>query len=498
MARLRPARALSGIGPIPRSMGSDMTDDAQSQSSLPPAQRKRLQQCFERGNQLMVQGNFQYAEELFTQCFVGDPGNVVYLQTFIGNLKKKYNNNKKGNNLAFIKLGGLRRSIGKAAGHKDWPGAIKAGAEALKVNPWDVATLVQLADVADEMELGDATLVFLKAAGEAAPNDIDVARRTAKALYERGRLDQALLMWGRVLQLKPDDEEAVHETSKITVEKTIQKGGYEDAEAGKKKLAESVAGSAGGKELTPEQRLQKQIARNPGEVSNYLELAEIHLRDEHFDQAVELLSKAVEVSKGDTTIRERLEDAQLRLLRSRFSQAEKDAAGGGEEAKQRLLQAKRELVLKEIEIYQSRCERFPQNLVFRYELGTRYQMCGKYKEAITEFQRAQGEPRKRGACLLRLGQCFQQINQHRLAMDHYKEAVKEIPDRDLDEKKRALYYAGRLAYGLKDFDTAESHLTTLARLDFSYRDVSELLDKINQLREDKGFDDQGEAAGGGS
>lgn len=87
--------------------------------------------------------------------------------------------------------------------------------------------------------------------------------------------------------------------------------------------------------------------------------------------------------------------------------------------------------------------------------------------------------------MLVLGQCFQQIKQYRLAMSHYESAIQEIPDRDADNKKKALHLAGRLAMSpvMNDIDTAEKHLTTLAGLDFSYKDISALLDKIAQLRE---------------
>jgi polysaccharide pyruvyl transferase WcaK-like protein len=68
-------------------------------------------------------------------------------------------------------------------------------------------------------------------------------------------------------------------------------------------------------------------------------------------------------------------------------------------------------------------------------------------------------------------------------MSHYEAAIQEIPDRDADNKKRALYYAGRLAAALKDLEKAGKHLTTLASLDFTYKDVSALLDKIAKLRE---------------
>jgi hypothetical protein len=71
-------------------------------------------------------------------------------------------------------------------------------------------------------------------------------------------------------------------------------------------------------------------------------------------------------------------------------------------------------------------------------------------------------------------------------MNHFESAIQEIPDRDATNKKQALYLAGRLAMGLKDIDTAEKHLSVLAGLDFTYRDVSTALDKIAKLRENPG------------
>ena len=136
-----------------------------------------------------------------------------------------------------------------------------------------------------------------------------------------------------------------------------------------------------------------------------------------------------------------------------------------------------------MEVYKNRVERYPSNLAFKYELGYRYMLTKRYDEAIQELQAAKNDPRRKGVCMLALGQCFQQIKQYRLAMSHYESAIQEIPDRDADNKKRALYLAGRLALALKDLDAAEKHLTTLAGLDFTYKDVSALLDKIANLRE---------------
>jgi tetratricopeptide (TPR) repeat protein len=96
--------------------------------------------------------------------------------------------------------------------------------------------------------------------------------------------------------------------------------------------------------------------------------------------------------------------------------------------------------------------------------------------------------------MLALGQCFQKIKQYSLAIDHYESAIRELPDRDADNKRRALYLAGRLALSrhLNDLEKAEKHLNALASLDFSYKDVAALLDKVRHLRENPDSRDEGE------
>ena len=68
----------------------------------------------------------------------------------------------------------------------------------------------------------------------------------------------------------------------------------------------------------------------------------------------------------------------------------------------------------------------------------------------------------------------------------FESAIQDIPDRDAQNKKRALYLAGRLAMAMKDFEHAGKHLKALASLDFTYKDVSALLDKLAKLRDNPG------------
>ncbi len=452
------------------------TDQSQpaAREPLSTAKQKRLQQCFSHASKQMAQENYDYATTLFAQCVEGDPSNLSYVQSFLANLQKKYNNNKTGSKLAQFKERGARSAIKKALSQSKWDDVIKHGLKVLAVNPWDIPTLTSMATSADKAGDDECELYYLKCALDANSKDPDVNRQCAMALATRQQFDQAIACWHRVEQARPDDDEAQRAIASLAVEKTIVHGKYEDKDAAK------FAGNRRGQphapecELTMQEMLEGKIKNNPEELSNYFELAQLHINSEDYQAAEDVYARALEVSDGAPDVRERWEDVQVRHLRQQITQTE------DEETKKKL---REEYNQKELAIHKARAERYPNNLSFKYDLGLRYQVNKQYNEAIKEFQQARNDPRRKGVCLLALGQCFQQIKQYRLAMSHYESAVEEIPDRDAKNKKEALRLAGKLAMALKDVDAAEIHLTALAGLDFTYKDVSALLDKVDELRE---------------
>jgi tetratricopeptide (TPR) repeat protein len=444
---------------------------------LTPAKRKRLQQCFEHGSRQMAQENYDYATEMFGQCVLGDPSNLIYVQNYLGNLQKKYNNNKTGSKLSQFKERGARSAMKKALSHEQWDEVIKHGLKVLAVNPWDVTTLTSMATAAENMEDLEPELFYLKCALDANPKDASVNRQCATALAARNEFDQAIACWRRVQLAKPDDEEAEREIGRLAVEKTIKRGGYEEEDEAKK-LARGrrEQSQQPQQELALEELLRRRIKQDPEDLSNYFELAQLHLNNEQYEQAEEVFAEALEVSQGDPDVRERWEDAQIRRLRQQHAQAE------DEETKRQL---RREYLEKELALYRNRSQRFPNNFGVRYELAVRYQLTGRYHDAIREFQQARNDPRRKGLCMLALGRCFEKVKQYRLSMSHYEQALEDIPDRDAEHRKDALYRAGRLALELGDLEAAEKHLTTLAGLDFSYKDVSALLDKVSESRKEQ-------------
>ena len=213
-------------------MSDEQPSDAPSaRQPISPGTRRRLQQCFEHGNRNLVKGDHDYANDMFTQCVTGDPGNQIYAQTFLGNLQKKYNNNKKGSKLASLKGAGTKASIKKAAGKKDWPGVIKSGCDMLALNPWDATALCAMADACRHLGHDECELFYLKSSLTANPKDPELNKRSAQALARQGDFDQAIACWHRVEVARPNDEEAKREISNLTVERTIHSAGYEEKTA---------------------------------------------------------------------------------------------------------------------------------------------------------------------------------------------------------------------------------------------------------------------------
>ena len=472
---------------------------------LPPlatSMRQRLQQVFDRAQQCVAKGERDYASDLLTQCVVEDPGNLIYLQHFLANLAQKFNNNKTGARLAGLRIKGGRSALVKATAKGQWREAFQAGADALKLNPWDTPTLMAMADACQQIGSPETEIFLMRWALDVDTKDATVNRRAAIAFARMGQFDNSIGCWRRVEQARPGDQEAAKAISQLSVEQTIQRGGYQeelldgtskvaDLESavrasmarGRKEVIEELASKT--VDTGREQALLDTILARPAEVGNYLELAEVFGAQERLQDAERILTQALAVTGGgDVNVRERLEDAQLHRVHQQVEianrRAEQDQTEEAIELARRMaVQAN----LVEMENYAARAARDPSNLLLQYELGLRAKRAGKFKEAIQAFQAARDDARHRALVQLHLGESFQHIRQFKLALSSYETAIEACDTMQLDVQKLALYRAGVLAAEFKDLDRAEKYLTRLAAIDFGYRDVADRLDKLAQLRD---------------
>lgn len=470
---------------------------------LAPSVRHRVTKTFEHAQRCVEKGDHDYATELFTQCVSEDPGNVVFLQAFIGNLHKKYKDNKKGASFAGLKVKSYRSAMAKAAQQGQWLQAFTAGCGALALNPWDIQSLLAMAAACNELQVDEAQLSYLKRALDVDGKDPVVNRQAALALQRMGQFDQAIACWHRVEQAKPHDEEAQQAISHLSVEKTIHKGGYDPALLGGSsggnggtsatpmsvarlsKISVDEEEDARQMGLAPEERYKEAIAKDPSVVETYFRLADLYLHEGRLDDAQKVLEQASHASGGgNLQVRERLEDLQVRRAANQITVAQQlFDVQKTPEAKQLLDRARAVANQVELEVYAARVDRNPQNPRLQFELGQRLKRAGKTKQAITALQAARSEPKRKALVLLELGECFQKIEQYKLALAHYEQSIEAAEATDDEVRKLALYRAGVLATGLRELDRAERHLSELAGMDYGYRDVSDRLDKIASFRD---------------
>lgn len=483
---------------------------------MSPVKRKRLQQCFEKANELANKSkpDHDYAHDLYSQAVNNDPGNLVYVEAMLSNLQKKYNNNKRGSRFSF----GGRKAFKEAVAEEDWKDIFREGLELLKNNPWDTQVLRELARACAFNRYNEVELRYLKNALDGKPKDIEVNRHCAQSLARVGQFDMAIACWNRIAE-KTKSAEAEKMMSELTLAKTM--GIPASVEAigatgdrpmspkpltapadpdakepdGKRKPSpepvseESVIDEEDGEpqqhgagssiKLNQRQLLEKSIREEPSNSVAYLQLAELHSKERRYVDAERVLAEAIAAVGPSLALETEHENAQIKSYRARVAIAEQRAGGAKTgEAAELVTKLKSDLNRLELGIFQKRSQRYPEQLRLHYDLGVRLRRAGNYLEAIKSYDEARKDPDCMVAATLEMGECWQQLKQYSKAMKCYQVAINESTELDGDRQKMALYRGSVLATALKNTDQAKLWLEQLVELDPGFKDAAARLDKL--------------------
>ena len=456
---------------------------------LPANIRKRLQTLFEHGQQKHRQGEHAYAHDMFAQCVTKDPGNLVYVEAMVDNLIKKFNNNKKGG-----KQRGNRNAFKKAVAAESWEEVWSEGFDLLKHNPWDIPTLRALAEVCEKHRFNEVELRYLKTALEGNGKDIEINRHCATSLARMGQYDQAIACWHRIEDRYPQAAKMISDLTLVKnrpsvvvdLEDEDSRGRSGSASSQTKKVAEKPEDSPNEPKLEkpPSPRTQEElsaaIAESPAIVNNYLELAKLQDQEGEFAKAELTLQRALEVAGGDLKVRELMETAQIRRKGAQLKVAKQRAAKeDSQEHKDLVERFKDELNRIELQIYDARAQRYPDDLGIKHELAGRLKRSGNFAEAAKYYEMVAADEHRGSAATLNRGECLQQMRQYLDALRCYVLAAKTAEQRrQPDVEKLALYRAGMLAIGLKDSGKARNYLGKLVKMDPNYRDTQKRLDNL--------------------
>ena len=89
------------------------TPEQENPFAMNDVKRRRAEQLYEHAVVQSNQKKYDYAADLLIQSIAIDPGNMTYVQAYLDTLRKKWNNNKKGDPFAFFKIGTPRKAAKK-------------------------------------------------------------------------------------------------------------------------------------------------------------------------------------------------------------------------------------------------------------------------------------------------------------------------------------------------------------------------------------------------
>jgi tetratricopeptide (TPR) repeat protein len=431
-----------------------MSDPAPPSLLVTPDTRRRLQQRYEEAARLVGQRPHDPAivHELLAECLRADPGNILYLDALLANLRRWQPRPQR----TWRNWFGLWRNPRNEFLAGTPFQVASAAPDNLRQHYGQPAVLRHLATAAGDCDLDEAELRYLFEARRLVADDVDTLRQLARALTRQGRFEDAVGPWFAVLALAPDAEatQAVEDLRKAV-------------HAAENPPAQAPADAAAA-----------------GEVESSLQAARSLQAEGRMDHANHYLTRAQHAAGGDLQILALREDLRLAHSEQRLEMARLRASSDPHPQAQSLVgRMEQEHNRLTIDILHVRSERHPDDLSLRLELARRLKQAGNYSGAIQRLEEAAVDPALAAEANLELGECWQHLRQFGKALGYYRnvvptwegEAPAEPPPRPL---VAALYRIGVLAAAMNEPGEARAALTRLLEIEPEYKDARERLDKL--------------------
>jgi tetratricopeptide (TPR) repeat protein len=416
---------------------------------ITPDLRRRLQQRYEEAQRLAgrLPPDFRRIHELLAECVRADPGNILYLDALLANLRRR--------GAAGGDSWWQRWWRSRAGAKLNRPAAaapysiLREMPDALWSRPRDIQRLRAGADAAGALEFDEIELRYLYAAREVEPDDVETLRMLARALTRQGRFEDALGPWCAVLALKSDDSEAGRAIEDLGAVRQVDPQLKANEHS---RLSDAAA-------LVR----QAQVLQDAGD----------------YVAAEECLARAQAASGGDLNVLILRENLRTGHSQQRLGIARRRAASDPHPRAQQLVQRlAAEHNRLESEILNARAERLPGDWTVRIELARRLKQAGNFSGAIQRLEEALRQKPDEPAALLELGECWQHLRQFAKALDLYERAAANPESSSEELQQLARYRAGVLAAALGQTEAARDHFRAVVAADAAYKDARERLDKL--------------------
>ena len=433
--------------------------------------------------------NYDYAVTLFAQVLEREPGFFEGRKALRQAQAKKSAGASSGFFKKMMSGAGSSPQIAKAkmALNKNPAEAMAIAEQVLNGDPSNSYAHRIIADAAEALEFPKTAVLSLETLVKHSPKDKALVIEFANLVAEtKGNATVAEKAIEELIRTVGYDTDLQQAQKNLSAHKVMDEGGYGALESGEGSYRDILRNKTEAVSLEQEKRVQKSEdvaerligeyeTRLPNEPNNFKlvrSLAELYTQKRQFDRALELYDRVKQSDLGNDPS---LDQAIANTVVRRFDfQLEQLNPFEPEQAPQ-VEKIKAEKLAFQVADCQKRVEKYPTDLVLRFELGAFYFQAGKIGEAIAEFQKAQGNPHKRLLAMSYLAQCFAKRKMFDLAARTLQSAIKEKLVFD-DEKKDLIYNLGCVFEAMGKKEEAVEQFKQIYETDISYKDVAAKVD----------------------
>ena len=453
-----------------------------------------VRMLFTKGSEAAQRENIDYAISLFNQVLEKEPAFYNCRKALRAAQFKKAGEGGGGFFKKMMSCAGSSPQVAKAkmALSKNPGEAMAIAEQILNGDPNNSSAHKIIVDAANALELPHTAVLSYETLVKHSPKDRNLAIDFAHALADAGDASQGEHNRGEkilmdLLRENPNDGELNQALKNLSARKTLDEGGYGAIEGGEGSYRDILRNKEEAVTLEQEKRAVKtedvterligeyetRLQTEPENLKLVRQLAELYTQKRQFDRALEFYDriKNSEMGGGDASLSQAIANTIVR----RFDYQIVELNPFGAEHAEEVAKLQAEKLNFQVAECQKRVEKFPADLAIRFEMGALYFQAGKIGEAISELQKAQGNPHKRLAAMSLLAQCFAKRKMFDLAARTLQNAIKEKVVFD-DEKKDLIYNLGCVLETMGKKEEAVEQFKIIYETDIGYRDVAAKVD----------------------
>jgi len=445
-----------------------------------------VRDLFEKGNSAVQKENWDYAFIFYLQALQKEPGFLECRQAL-----RAAQLTKAGRTTSFFRkvmgTAGSSPLIAKAnlSVRKNPLDAIATCEQILNTDPNNSMAHNTLAEAAMNADLPKTAIFSLEHNSKINPNDRGIAMALATAYIAIKAFSRAENIYQDLLNKDRNDTEVASLLKNLSANKTLQEGGYESLADGKgsyrdilKNKDEAVALEQENKQVRSIEQTLKlldeavdKLRADPSNFQQARAVAELYAQAKDYDKAIKYYGMLMEVGAGDANMERIINELKLKQFDQQIIALDKESP---DYASQRA-EFERQKAEYQIDDVKRRVDKYPNDLLIRYDYAVMLLKLARYNEALQEFQKTRNHGNRRVPSLIQMAKVFMATGKNDFAISHLEDALKEKQGMD-EEKKDILYTLAELFERLGKNEEAIEQFKAIYAVDMSYKDVTARVD----------------------